>query len=198
MEEKEGGRIGAPLNNLTIETAGKEEEATEDLKATLGMEVEDDKDSEGEKGGGGTIRALGALEFLTQDAEQCGITLVDARNVFNEMIRLAMLWNVRHCWPAGVTFAFNCYRYLAQLLLRQSGEPPVTILIIEGVTQGEPFSMVLYSIILFPLAKELRAAEPGLLSPFYADDVAYDDSLGQSTQLLKLLMKKGPDRGYFP
>ena len=31
--------------------------------------------------------------------------------------------------------------------------------------------MVLYGITLIPLAEELRAADPGLLSPFYADDV---------------------------
>ena len=58
------------------------------------MEVEEDEGSEGEEGGGGTQRALGALEFLTQDAEPSGTTLVDARNGFNELIRLAMLWTV--------------------------------------------------------------------------------------------------------
>ena len=38
--------------------------------------------------------ALGALEFLTQEAESSGTTLVDARNGFNELIRLEMLWIV--------------------------------------------------------------------------------------------------------
>ena len=63
-----------------------------------------------------------------------------------------------------------------QLLLRQPGEPPVTILSREVVTQGDPLSMVLYGIPLVPQAEELRAADPGLLSPFYADDVAFDGS----------------------
>ena len=58
--------------------------------------------------------------------------------------------------------------------------------------------MVLYWIILVPLAEELRAADPGLLSSFYADDAAFDGSAQQSAQLLKLLIKRGPDRGYFP
>ena len=58
--------------------------------------------------------------------------------------------------------------------------------------------MVLYRITLVPLAEELRAEDPGLLSPFYADDVAFDGLAQRSAQLLKLLMKKGPDRGYFP
>ena len=109
-----------------------------------------------------------------------------------------MLWTVRHRWPAGARFAFNFYRHWVQLLLRQTGEPPVTILSREGVTQGDPISMVLYGITLIPLADELRAADPGLHSPFYADDVAFDGLARRISQLLKLLMKKGPDQGYFP
>ena len=58
--------------------------------------------------------------------------------------------------------------------------------------------MVLYGITLVPLTEELRAADPGLLSLFYADDAAFDGSTRRSTQLLKLLMKRGADQGYFP
>ena len=68
------------------------------------------------------------LEFLTQEAEQSITTLVDAHNGFNELSRLAMLWTVRHRWPVGARFSFNCYRHWAQLLLRQPREMPVTIL----------------------------------------------------------------------
>ena len=95
-------------------------------------------------------------------------------------------------------FAFNCYRHWEQLIFRQLGEPPVTILSKEGVTQGDPLSMVLYKITLVPLVEELRAADPGILSPFYADYTAFDGSVRRSAQLLKLLMKRGPEQGYFP
>ena len=141
------------------------------------MEVEEDRGSEGEEGGRGTQRSLGALEFLTQEADPSGTTLVDARNEFNELIRLAMLWTVRHHCPAGARFAFNCYRHWEQLLLRQPVDLPVTILSREGVTQGDPLSMVLYGITLVPLAEELSAADPGLLSPFYVDDAVFDGSV---------------------
>ena len=127
------------FHNLTIETAGTEEEAEEGLEASLEtqeMDVEGDGGRDGEEGDRGTQRALEALEFLTQDAEPSGTTLVDARNGFNELSRLAMLWTVWHCWPSGARFAFNSYKHWAQLLLRQPGEPPVTILSREGVTQG--------------------------------------------------------------
>ena len=58
--------------------------------------------------------------------------------------------------------------------------------------------MVLYGITLAPLTEELRAADPGLLSPFYVDDASFNGSAQRSAQLLKLLMKRRPDRGYFP
>ena len=56
--------------------------------------------------------------------------------------------------------------------------------------------MVLYEINLFPLVEERRAADPGLLSPFYADDAAFDGSARHSAQLLKLLIK-GAGPGIF-
>ena len=55
----------------------------------------------------GTQVALVALELLTQDADPSETMLVDARNGFNELSRLAMLWTVRYRWPAGARFAFN-------------------------------------------------------------------------------------------
>ena len=58
--------------------------------------------------------------------------------------------------------------------------------------------MVLYGITFISLAEELRVADPGILSPFYADDAAFGGSARRSAKLLKLLMKRGPDRGYFP
>ena len=87
-----------------------------------------------------------------------------------------MLWTVRHRWPDGAIFAFNCYKHWEQFLLYQPGEPPVTTLSKEEVTQGDPLYMVLYGIPLVPLAEELQAADPELLSPFYADDAAFDSS----------------------
>ena len=58
--------------------------------------------------------------------------------------------------------------------------------------------MVLYRITFVHLSEELRAADPGLLSPFYADDVAFYASAQRRAQLIKLLMRRGQDQGYFP
>ena len=136
-EVEDSGGMAARLNNLNIETAGTEEETAGGLSDALEMEVEEERGKKGDNEEGGTQRALGALEFLTKDAEPSGSTLVDARNGLNKLICLAMLWTVRHRWPAGTRFAFNCYRHWVKIILCQNGEPPVTILIREGVTQGD-------------------------------------------------------------
>ena len=128
-EEERSGGVAVILNNLTIETAGTEAEAAEGLAEALRMEVEEEGASKGEEEGGGNLRALEALEFLTQES---------ACNGLNKLSRLEMLWTMRHRWPAGARFAFNCYNHWAQLLLRQPGELPVTILSKEEVTQGDP------------------------------------------------------------
>ena len=60
------------IANLRIETAGTEEESAEGMAEALIMEGEEDEGREGEEGGGGTQRALEALEFLAQDAEPSG------------------------------------------------------------------------------------------------------------------------------
>ena len=92
-------------------TGETDQEAAEGLAEVLEMAVEEEGASEGEEEGGGTQRALEALEFLTQEEEPSGTTLVDARNGFNEMSRLAILWTVLYLWPAGARSAFKCYRH---------------------------------------------------------------------------------------
>ena len=90
------------------------------------MEVE--KEGKGEEVGEGTPRALGSIEFLTQETDLSGTALIDAHIGSNEMSHLVMLWTVQHRWKSMVRFTFNFYRHWAQLLLRQTGDPPVTIL----------------------------------------------------------------------
>ena len=53
--------------------------------------------------------------------------------------------------------------------------------------------MVLYGITLVPLAKELRDADPTILSPFYANDIVFNMSARRSAAQLHLLMDRGPD-----
>ena len=95
-QEEDGEEVAGLVNNLRIEKAGTEEDSEEGIAYALEMEEEVDSESKGEEGGGGNQRALEALEFLTQEAEPSGTAIVDARNGFNELSRLAMLWTVQH------------------------------------------------------------------------------------------------------
>jgi len=110
--------------------------------------------------------------------------LVDARNGFNELGRKTMLWTVRHLWPSGSRFAFNCYRHSAQLLIRREGKEAHVILSQEGVTQGDPLSMILYGLALVPLSKTLREHVPATLQMWYADDKSIR---GHPTKVAKVM-----------
>ena len=105
--EEESVDVEVGEEQLTVVTAGTEEETAERLEASLDMEVNEEGEGQGEEGGDGNIRSLGAIEFLTQEAEPIGTTLVNACNGFNELSRLEMMWTVWHRWTEGSTFAFN-------------------------------------------------------------------------------------------
>ena len=83
-----------------------------------------------------------------------------------------MLWAVRHEWPSGAQFTFNCYHHWATLVVRDIGDGSGHFLHRkEGVTQGNPLIMIAYGIGVLPLILELREAHPRVTQPWYADDV---------------------------
>ena len=73
-EEDERGGVVDKINKLRIETAGTEKEAAEIFIVVQEMGVEEEREDlvEEEYKGDGNLRELGALEFLTKDAERPG------------------------------------------------------------------------------------------------------------------------------
>ena len=62
--------------------------------------------------------------------EDWGFLLVDASYVFNTMNRHHMLWEVRHEFPDGSLFVFNCYKHWPQLVVRGfNGEMEIILII---------------------------------------------------------------------
>ena len=96
-----------------------ERKATENLGAALGTKVEGSSEEGWGRGWWGGVLDLESTGLLTQEADPVGTTLVDARNGFNDLICLTMLWTVCHRWPEGARFSFNCYNHWAQITLHQ-------------------------------------------------------------------------------
>ena len=117
------------------------------------------------------IHAMRVLWEEHKQEEDWVFLLIDARNAFNEDNRTAMLWDIRHKWPSGVQFTFNCYCHWGTLVVRDTEDGSGHFLHRkEGVTQGDPLAMIAYGISILPLIRELRGAHPRVTQPWYADD----------------------------
>ena len=51
---------------------------------------------------------------------------------------------------------------------------------------------------MVPLEEELQDSDPTPLSLIYSDDAAFDGLARRSVAHLRLLIDRGPERGYFP
>ena len=58
--------------------------------------------------------------------------------------------------------------------------------------------MILYGIGILPLTLQLKAVEPTVLQPWYADDTAIGGSFDNVKKVFSLLVTTGPAKGYFP
>ena len=99
----------------------------------------------------GAVHAMREL-FEENAGTRCGLLLVDAKNAFNSVNREAALWNVRVQWPRCSKFLFNTYQGYATLVVHGASE---YVLSKEGVTQGDPLSMMMYAIVVLPLIRSL-------------------------------------------
>jgi hypothetical protein len=147
----------------------------------------------------GAIHGVSTLYNELEDSNSdSGFLLIDANNAFNEINRINMLWTIRHEWPAGARFAFNCYSHHSVLIVRDPGGIAIIIFSKEGVTQGDPIAMFCYGIGILPMIKHLKTLYPDLKQPWYADDAgalgSFDDIIRMFTELVRI----GPDFGYFP
>eukprot|EP00957_Ditylum_brightwellii_P033127 2511124-Ditylum_brightwellii.AAC.1 len=49
-----------------------------------------------------------------------------------------------------------------------------------------------------PLAEQMARMEEEAFTPFYTDDECVDGPACSNARVIKFLVEKGPDRGYFP
>ena len=146
----------------------------------------------------GAIHGMSALWRELEAEDNTGFLLIDASNAFNEVSRVNMLWVIRHEWPAGARFAFNCYRHHSLLVVRNPGSKAFTFYSKEGVTQGDPLAMVAYGVAILPLIRKLKELNQLLTQSWYADDASAAGTFDRILKLFNDLVRIGPDFGYFP
>ena len=96
-----------------------------------------------------------------------------------------MLWAVRHKWPSGAQFTFNCYCHWATLVVMNTEDGSGHFLHSkEGVNQGDPLAMIFYGIGVLPLIRDLRRDHPHVMQPWYADDAGAGGSFGYVMAIL--------------
>ena len=59
----------------------------------------------------GTVHGVQYIWDKKLTTEESGFSLVDARNAFNEINRVGMLWTFHHLWPSVACLVFNCYHH---------------------------------------------------------------------------------------
>ena len=140
-----------------------------------------------------------ATDPSKQECDPSVALFIDAYNGFNELNRIALMWTLFHQWPAGARFVFNCYKHWAQLFLRRiNGRGAYTLYSKEGVTQGDPLSMLIYGLGVSPLSKRIREETKLTTQPWYADDAAMVGQASNVVKAMNTLLKFGPARGYYP
>jgi hypothetical protein len=144
----------------------------------------------------GAIHAMQNLWDLHQQEEEWGFLLIDAKNAFNEQNRTGMLWTVRHDWPSGARFVFNCYKDWATLALRSNNGTAAFLSSKEGVTQEDPLSMFAYGIGVLPLIRLLKAQFTRVKQPWYADDAGAGGKFSDIRSFFRKLQEIGPNFGY--
>jgi hypothetical protein len=141
----------------------------------------------------GAIHAM--RDLFDQNANDgWGMLLVDASNAFNSINRATALMNARVQWPRCSRYLFNTYRGHSVLKVQNAIE---LLHSREGVTQGDPVSMLMYALAAMPLIQSLKKIS-GVTQNWYADDAAAIGKLENLALWLESLIHEGPAYGYIP
>ena len=96
--------------------------------------------------------------------------IVGVKNAYNEIHCIGMLWTIRHLWPSGARFVFNCYCHYSLLIFWNANKTAIFLHIREDVMQEDTYDMVAYGNGIIPLIKNLEDEFLGVTQPTYYDD----------------------------
>ena len=127
--------------------------------------------------------------FESPDSD--GVLLADASNAFNSLNHEVCVRNIRHLCPSLAPLVISTYSHPAYLHV--DGD---TLLSCEGTTQGDPITMPMYAICIFPLIKAISTV--GAVQVWYVDDAVSGGKLAFLRTWWDSLLHLGPKVGYYP
>ena len=141
---------------------------------------------------GGCEAAIHATRMMFEDDSCEGVLLIDASNAFNRLNRRVALSNVKTVCPSLATVLTNTYRGHAALFVGSE-----KIYSQEGITQGDPLSLVFYALATLPMIKACKVE--GLNGEvWYADDATGGGRITKLRHWWDNLVRNGPMYGYYP
>ena len=120
---------------------------------------------------------------------------VDASNAFNSFSRQTLLERLPLQTPSLAPFYNHIYgRTIPYLVLPST--PPHMMRIREGTQQGDPASMLLFSLAIQPLVRRVSQECSLALNRWYADDGTLIGPIAEVTKALRILRDEGPAAGF--
>ena len=114
-----------------------------------------------------------------------GFLPIDAWNAFNEVNLVEIIWDVLHEFPRGAV----------TIVVRDTEDRSGHFFHIkEGVTPGDPLSMITYGIGFLPLIRDILDAPPRVTKPWYTDESGTGGNLGTSWNTYRTC-RRGVHRG---
>jgi hypothetical protein len=144
---------------------------------------------------GGTPSLAHALRSGISADPACVTIQVDFRNAFNEITLSVVLAAVSRRAPQLLPFAWWVYRQHTPLLVR--GAPPDTVPLLSqrGVRQGDPCSMLLFSLGLQDVLEVTCNAHPDMRVVAYAEDVYVQGPSASVALAFRTLTRQARDIG---
>ena len=139
---------------------------------------------------GGCEAAIHAMRLIFNEHDD----LIDVKNAFNSVNRLAALHNIQVLCPPFSCVLINSYRDPVRMVIPGGGE----IMSCEGTTQGDPLAMGMYALAITPLIRELSECQLDTKQVWYADDATGAGTCSNLKRWWDCLTSIGPKYGYFP
>lgn len=146
----------------------------------------------------GAVHGVQSILYSNATEENWGFLLVNAKNSFNKINQIGMLWTIYHLCPFGDSFVCNCYRHHSSVVLINGDGAENSLHSWEGVMQGDSLDMVACGIEVLPLIKRLKLTYPDVTHPKYADNSRALHTFNNYERYFNSLKRHGLDRGYYP